>query len=1170
MPKTIGAFRVEREIGHGGMGVVYLARDLRLNRLVALKFLATWFANDSAARMRLEREAQLLASLSHPNIAAIYQLVQDGGDLYLVLEYIPGEGLDERLRRSHVDVNEAFDIGLQVAQAMAATHARGVMHRDLKPSNVRLRPDGQVKIIDFGLGKGSVSEVDDARLVTAHGALLGTPAYMSPEQIRCETLDHRTDIWAFGCLLFEMLATKLPFRGETVSSHWAAILGDEPEWEALPEAVPPEIRELLGSCLAKRLQDREDSMGDVATVLGEVLGRLSPAARRAAPRRMAHHLPASLTRFVGRSREIAEVMRHLADRRMVTLTGPGGCGKTRLAIELARRLVEEYADGAWLVDLAPLANPALVPSTAASALGLTENSGWPIAGTLKAYLGSKTLLLLLDNCEHVVEACAALSETLLNDAPGLRILATSRQALGIAGEIVYPVPPLAVPSPTHTRDPDALRECDSVALFMDRAASYRPGFTLTAENAPVVAAICARLEGMPLPLEMAAARIRSLSAGELARRLNECFQVLSTGTRTAPEYHRTLRAVIDWSYDFLTEAEKALLRRLAVFPGGFVLEAAEHVCAGPVLGKEEILDALSGLVDKSLVGLVEVHGEARYRMLETIRQYAREKLLASGEEQGPAARHRDYYLSFVEQARFFGPERPAWVDRIEREHDNIRAAMCWCIKERDVEAALRFAKAAHPFWRMLGHFQEGSQWLTDVLSIEETSQPELRAHVQLAAVSFERGNRARAKSLVESSLRVFEELGNKPGIEQALHLSWSLAYEDGRLPRARELADMQLQVARETGEAFRIGRATQRVALMAMSTCDYGRARSLVEECIRISRDAGDSFTVAIGLGDLGKIAEAQGDFETARARYEERREKYRESGERWCSWLVLRDLVQIALKQGDYELACSFAEEDLALCRGLPERADLGWSLARRGDLAAINGDYDTATSSYNESLAVFREVAHESGVASALLNLGVVALLRREFDAAMSRIEEAKTILARGGDRRWMVSCFYDMGEVYLARGECSRAQANFEEGHALSQQLDYVRGAAGCVAGLAWSLRLQGDREQAKTKYRLAVRSWAELGYEGLAMPFEGLAALAISDGRCPRAARLLGAAEARRKASSFWEFFILPNYLRDYREIVAGASAGLEEADFKRLWAEGKAMSPPEAVAYALAE
>jgi predicted ATPase/class 3 adenylate cyclase len=432
-----------------------------------------------------------------------------------------------------------------------------------------------------------------------------------------------------------------------------------------------------------------------------------------------HNLPRQLTSFIGRDGEMAEIKQLLSKTALLTLTGAGGCGKTRLALQVAADVLEEFEEGVWLVELAALADSTLVPQTVAAALGVREEPGRPLTETLIDYLRPRQVLLLLDNCEHLLSASAQLADTSLRACPRLRVLVTSREGLGIAGETTYRVPSLSLPDLQHLPPVAALSQFEATRLFVDRAAAAVPSFTLNEQNAPSVAEVCYRLDGIPLAIELAAARVKALPVEQITRRLDDRFRLLTGGSRAALPRQQTLRATIDWSYDLLSEAERMLLRRLSVFAGGWTLEAAEAVGAGEGINDDEVQELLTTLVEKSLVLYEEQRGEARYRLLETVRQYSRERLLESGEMQVVCSRHASFYLNFAEQAEpeLRRSDQVGWLNRLDVEHDNLRAALEWSLLgDNQGEVGLRLAGALWWFWLVRSHFTEGRNWLDAAVS----------------------------------------------------------------------------------------------------------------------------------------------------------------------------------------------------------------------------------------------------------------------------------------------------------------------------------------------------------------------------------------------------------------------------------------------------------------------
>jgi predicted ATPase/two-component SAPR family response regulator len=589
-----------------------------------------------------------------------------------------------------------------------------------------------------------------------------------------------------------------------------------------------------------------------------------------------------LTSFIGREREMSEVNELLVDKtRLLTLTGPGGCGKTRLALAVANDLVEEFEDGVWLVELASLSDPALVPQAVASALGVREQPRRPMTETLLDHLRPKKLLLVLDNCEHLIGACAGLADGLLRACPELRILATSREPLRIDGETVWLVPSLSLPDPRHRPPVDELPRYEAVRLFAERAGAALSSFALTEENAPAVARLCRRLEGMPLAIELAASRVKVLSVEQIAERLDDCFRLLRGGSRVALPRHRTLRATIDWSHGLLSEEEQALFRRLSVFAGGFSLEAAEAVCGGEGIEKDEVLDLLSQLVDKSLVLMAEEDsGETRYRLLEMVRQYGKEKLDESGEAQAIRGRHASFFLRLTEEAEpaILGPGQVAWLERLEREHDDLRAGLGWLRQEGAVERGLRLGGALGHFWFLRGYYTEGRAWLEAFLEFPEAfGRTAARAKALYAlgmliyrSADYSAGDQDVAHSRLEEGLKIYRELGDGPRTAAVLRELGHLGARVGDWEAARSALEESLILERRSGNEHGIAVTRNLLGHLALLRGEYEPARAHLEESLGILRRLGDKFYLNTCSYFLGLLACEQGEYAEARDRFAE------------------------------------------------------------------------------------------------------------------------------------------------------------------------------------------------------------------------------------------------------------------------------------------------------------
>ena len=612
-----------------------------------------------------------------------------------------------------------------------------------------------------------------------------------------------------------------------------------------------------------------------------------------------NNLPRYLSSFVGRQADVAEVRRLTTESPLVTLTGPGGVGKTRLCLQVAADLLETFADGAWLVELETLTDPALVPQQVAVVLGTAEASDADARESVLGHLRSRELLLILDNCEHVIDACAQFANALLRACPGLRILATSREALGVAGERLYPVRSLSLPAAKRATAAQAA-DSEAITLFAERAESADPNFEINEENVAAVVEICRRLDGIPLALELAAARVRALSVQHIAERLDDRFRLLTGGSRTVMPRHQTLRAAIDWSFDLLPPAERSVLWRLSVFAGPFSLEAAEAVCAGPDVEDFEVLDHVGRLVEKSLVTR---QGE-RYRLLDTLRALARERAFETGESEGAYERHRDWYLAFVRAsapAFFRGPELTEALDRLEAEHDNLRAALSWSLNNsRDANAALEMVAGLWRFWEIRGYLTEGRQWVERALAASPAVVSRSRADVLTAAgiLAAGQGDHAAAVRYHEQSLALHEQLGELKSIELALHNLANATLHQGNLSRARELYERVLAIADRDAPGLPF--VLVNLGDVIDGQGDYEAACQRYEESIDISTAAGDVWQTAYALSAYGQAAARHGDGATARERYDQALTIYRQMGDRRAESRIMTLLADLISEEGD------------------------------------------------------------------------------------------------------------------------------------------------------------------------------------------------------------------------------------------------------------------------------
>ncbi len=840
-----------------------------------------------------------------------------------------------------------------------------------------------------------------------------------------------------------------------------------------------------------------------------------------------NNLQVQLTSFIGREDEIQIIKKLLKQTRLLTLTGSGGAGKTRLALKVAEDLIDDFANGVWFAELAAILNPTLLLQEIMNIFGLKEESRGTPEDILYDHLKDKEMLLILDNCEHLVEACAVIAEKLLSNCPKLKILSTSREALKSKGEQIHRVPSLDIPDPKKVISVEKLMQYESVRLFTERALSVDESFRVNNENALALASICCQLDGIPLAIELAAARIKIMSIEKIHERLNDRFNLLTGGKRTALPRQQTLRALTEWSYDLLSDQEKLLWKRLSVFSGGWTLEAAEEVCSDDKILKKDIIDLLNHLTEKSII--IYQSEKERYRILETLKQFGKEKLNETESQESIQLRHLNYYMEFAETAEpeLNESEVQVWLNKLESEQSNFQCAIEWSIKSGYAELGARLAGALGSFWNIRWHYSAGYRLLDSIL-----------------------------KNCSGVSRAVFIKVLNCIGL---------LTRNQGEYEKAEKFFKRSVKLSKEAGDKQGIAVSLNGLAKVAEEKGNYDKAQKLYEESIQISRTSGDKLNTAVSLNGLGIVSRFKGNYEETLKYYEESLLIRRETGDIRGIANTLHNLGMLAEDMYDYEQSKKYYEESLKLRKEICDKLGITGALNGLAKLEINYGNYETAQKIFEESLVLKHEIGDKPGIAGLLNNLGIVAFVQENFDLAQKYYEEGLAIGLEINDSYIKAASLNNLGELAFNSFNFEEAEMYFKKGLELETEMGVKPGIAHSKHNLGSVLLLKGNFETAVKYYTESIVLFIELkDNRSMVNTLTGLAG-AHSKDKPQLGAMLLGGVDSAVKSLGLT---LINEEQKFHSQITEMLNKKLSDEEFRKYFDDGKKLSLEEAIRLAM--